>query len=65
MECLINGCIFLLRNIPDESFFYQKPSNNPENPEYNFVTVDHDAIFPLLLVNIGSGVSIVKVCHLT
>ena len=56
MECLITGCNFLLKNIPDEAFVYERHGN----PEYNFQGVDPD-IFPYLLVNIGSGVSILKV----
>ncbi len=57
MACLIKGCNFLLKNIPDEAFLYQRHGN----PEYKFQTVDHDAVYPYLLVNIGSGVSILKV----
>ncbi|ESO96157.1 hypothetical protein LOTGIDRAFT_116077 [Lottia gigantea] len=56
MECLITGCNFLLNNIPDEAFIYQRHGN----PEYRFQGVNHD-IFPYLLVNIGSGVSLIKV----
>ncbi|KAK7080541.1 Pantothenate kinase 4 [Halocaridina rubra] len=54
--CLIKGCNFLLRNITDEQFAYHRHSE----PEYHFITVEHN-IFPYLLVNIGSGVSIMKV----
>ncbi len=58
MECLINGLNFLLKNIPDEAFSYQRHGN----PEYNFqITDTSEAMFPYLLVNIGSGVSILKV----
>ncbi|XP_041357828.1 4'-phosphopantetheine phosphatase-like [Gigantopelta aegis] len=56
MSCLIKGCNFLLKNIPDEAFNYQRHGN----PEYQFQGTDPD-IFPYLLVNIGSGVSLVKV----
>lgn len=56
MACLIKGCNFLLRNISDEAFVYHRHSN----PEYEFQTADPN-IFPYLLVNIGSGVSIMKV----
>ncbi|XP_020027043.1 4'-phosphopantetheine phosphatase isoform X1 [Castor canadensis] len=56
MTCLIKGCNFVLKNIPHEAFMYQKDSN----PEFRFQT-NHPNIFPYLLVNIGSGVSIVKV----
>ncbi|XP_023931530.1 pantothenate kinase 4 isoform X2 [Lingula anatina] len=58
MECLIKGCNFLLKNISDEAFTYVKHGN----PEYDFQAVGSDPeIFPYLLVNIGSGVSILKV----
>ncbi|CAH1781675.1 unnamed protein product [Owenia fusiformis] len=56
MECLIKGCNFLLNNIPDEAFMFQRH----EMPEYRFEPVDPN-VFPYLLVNIGSGVSILKV----
>ena len=58
MECLIKGCNFLLGNITDEAYMYQRKAN----PEYKFHATDpSDGIFPYLLVNIGSGVSILKV----
>ena len=57
MDCLIKGCNFLLKNIPDEVFQCQRHSN----PEFKFQTIDQDDIFPYLLVNIGSGVSMIKV----
>lgn len=53
----MKGCNFLLKNIPDEAFIYQRQSN----PEYKFPETDAETVFPYLLVNIGSGVSIVKV----
>uniref|UniRef100_A0A8C8RMA5 4'-phosphopantetheine phosphatase n=1 Tax=Pelusios castaneus TaxID=367368 RepID=A0A8C8RMA5_9SAUR len=56
MTCLIKGCNFVLKNIPHEVFAYQKDSET----EFRFQT-NHPNIFPYLLVNIGSGVSIVKV----
>ncbi|KAK2105680.1 hypothetical protein P7K49_015194 [Saguinus oedipus] len=55
MTCLIKGCNFVLKNIPHEAFVYQKDAD----PEFRFQT-NHPHIFPYLLVNIGSGVSIVK-----
>ncbi|CAD5113104.1 DgyrCDS2294 [Dimorphilus gyrociliatus] len=57
MECLIKGCNFLLRNIEDEVFLYQKN----ERPPYIFQTPDHNTMFPYLLVQCGSGVSVIKV----
>ncbi|XP_071951157.1 4'-phosphopantetheine phosphatase-like [Antedon mediterranea] len=56
MDCLIKGLHFLLRNIPDEAFIFQRHANQ----KYQFQPSDQN-IFPYLLVNIGSGVSIVKV----
>ena len=60
MQCLIKGCNFLLKNIPDEAFIYQRHGN----PEYKFQMTDPDVVFPYLLVNIGSGVSLIKVTHM-
>ncbi|CAH8634546.1 unnamed protein product [Heterobilharzia americana] len=57
MECLIRGCIFLLRNIPDELFYYDKHAT----PAQIFVSSCLVSTFPFLLVNVGSGVSILKV----
>ncbi|XP_015280788.1 PREDICTED: pantothenate kinase 4 [Gekko japonicus] len=56
MTCLIKGCNFVLKNIPHEAFAYLKDAD----PEFRF-QMNHPNIFPYLLVNIGSGVSIVKV----
>lgn len=56
MACLIKGCNFLLKNITDEAFVFHRHGN----PEYEFQTTEPN-IFPYLLVNIGSGVSIMKV----
>lgn len=56
MTCLIKGCNFVLKNIPHEAFVYARHADS----EFRFQTTNPD-IFPYLLVNIGSGVSIVKV----
>jgi len=56
LTCLITGCNFLLKNISDEAFVY----NRNASPEYEFQTADPH-VFPYMLVNIGSGVSILKV----
>ncbi|XP_065055956.1 4'-phosphopantetheine phosphatase-like [Rhopilema esculentum] len=60
MECLIKGCNFLLKNIPNECFTFQR-GDDLKKPRYNFQNVDSRSLFPYLLVNIGSGVSILKV----
>jgi len=48
----------LLKNIPCEAFEYHRHVN----PEYKFQKAGPN-IFPYLLVNIGSGVSILKVSN--
>lgn len=54
--CLIKGCNFMLKNISGEAFEFERHAN----PEYKFQKAGPN-IFPYLLVNIGSGVSILKV----
>lgn len=54
--CLIKGTNFLLRNVAKEAFSFQQNGN----PDYIFQNIDSD-LHPYLLVNIGSGVSIIKV----
>ncbi|CAI5482744.1 unnamed protein product [Closterium sp. Yama58-4] len=55
MRCLVLGLNFLLRSIRDEAFTHLEG-------EKQFVEMHSENIFPYLLVNIGSGVSILKVC---
>ncbi|EGF79438.1 hypothetical protein BATDEDRAFT_89522 [Batrachochytrium dendrobatidis JAM81] len=57
MECLITGLNFLVRQIAYEVFTYDE--RRPEPIQFD----NHRAseLFPYLLVNIGSGVSIIKV----
>ena len=57
MMCMIRGCNFLLRNISDEAFIYQKK----DDPAYTFQPLNPQEMFPYLLVMIGSGVSVLKV----
>ncbi|CDR47192.1 CYFA0S30e00188g1_1 [Cyberlindnera fabianii] len=54
MACLIEGLDFFITEIPNEVFMYSE-----QNP-MKFVEARPD-IYPYLLVNIGSGVSMVKV----
>ncbi|XP_076763121.1 4'-phosphopantetheine phosphatase [Xylocopa sonorina] len=56
IACLIKGCNFLLKNISYEAFEYERHGK----PEYKFQKAGPN-IFPYMLVNIGSGVSILKV----
>ena len=57
MECLIRGLDFFISEIPQEIFTYDDA--DPDNVvEYQEA---HSDIYPYLLVNIGSGVSMIKV----
>jgi type II pantothenate kinase len=57
MQCLIKGCNFMLHNIPNEIFEFHRD----QGPQYVFKNLLGSDLFPYLLVNIGSGVSILKV----
>ncbi|XP_011622019.1 pantothenate kinase 2 isoform X2 [Amborella trichopoda] len=54
MDCLVAGANFLLKTIRYEAFTYMKGRKE-------FVQIDQNDLFPYLLVNIGSGVSVIKV----
>lgn len=54
MDCLVAGLNFLLKAIRDEAFTHMEGQKK-------FVQIDHNEMFPYLLVNIGSGVSMIKV----
>ncbi|XVF50319.1 hypothetical protein PTKIN_Ptkin04bG0087400 [Pterospermum kingtungense] len=54
MDCLVAGANFLLKAIRHEAFTHVEGHKE-------FVQIDHNDLFPYLLVNIGSGVSMIKV----
>ncbi|KAL5728908.1 pantothenate kinase [Ranunculus cassubicifolius] len=54
MNSLVAGANFVLKGIEKEAFTHN-------NGQMNFVSVDGNDLYPYLLVNIGSGVSIIKV----
>lgn len=54
MDCLVAGANFLLKAVPHEAFTYL-------DSHKEFVQIDPNDLFPYLLVNIGSGVSMIKV----
>jgi pantothenate kinase len=56
MECLVTGCNFLIRHIPNEIF-----TIDHETLELESKSIKNENVFPYLLVNIGSGVSIILV----
>ncbi|KAJ4377777.1 hypothetical protein N0V83_000607 [Neocucurbitaria cava] len=57
MECLIIGLDFFINEIPNEVFTYSEESPVTFTPH----PPDPPNIYPYLLVNIGSGVSMIKV----
>ncbi|KAK3035312.1 hypothetical protein RJ639_034020 [Escallonia herrerae] len=57
MDCLVAGANFLLKAIRHEAFTHMEGHKE-------FVQIDHNDLFPYLLVNIGSGVSMIKVTPL-
>lgn len=59
MECLIKGLDWLITKIPNEIFIYDLHAS-----DIRFITspyTESAQIYPYLLVNIGSGVSMIKV----
>lgn len=54
MDCLVAGANFLLKAIRHEAFTHMEGQKE-------FVQIDHNDLYPYLLVNIGSGVSMIKV----
>ncbi|KAL7138993.1 hypothetical protein ABFS83_09G020600 [Erythranthe nasuta] len=54
MNCLVAGANFLLKAIRHEAFTHMEGQKE-------FVQIDSNDLFPYLLVNIGSGVSMIKV----
>ncbi|XP_057442944.1 pantothenate kinase 2-like isoform X2 [Lotus japonicus] len=54
MDCLVAGANFLLKAIRHEAFTHMEGQKE-------FVQIDPNDMFPYLLVNIGSGVSMIKV----
>ena len=61
MDCLITGTNFLLRAIRDETFTFENGVKNYCSLNTRASSSHPDALFPYLLVNIGSGVSMIKV----
>lgn len=57
MECLIKGLDFFITEIPYEVFTYKE--EDKENPMHYIE--EQEEVYPYLLVNIGSGVSMLKV----
>ncbi|KAL1565631.1 Pantothenate kinase 2, mitochondrial [Salvia divinorum] len=54
MSCLVAGANFLLKAVNHEAFTYM-------DGQKDYVQINHKDLYPYLLVNVGSGVSMIKV----
>lgn len=61
MSCLISGVDYFISQVPDEIFHYNLGSNISSSNLQFVPTPEESSKYPYLLVNIGSGVSIIKV----
>eukprot|EP01084_Bolivina_argentea_P297011 511624_1 len=61
LKCLISGLNFLLNHVPDECYYLSDPASKKPSPKISWNIKKEGSVFPYLLVNIGSGVSILKV----
>lgn len=61
MDCLIIGLDFFITEIPREVFTFSEHPDQPQTFVEEFVDSRPENIYPYLLVNIGSGVSMIKV----
>ncbi|XP_057197636.1 pantothenate kinase 2, mitochondrial isoform X1 [Triplophysa rosa] len=59
LDCLINGVLYVVSSGPSECYYFVNPTD-PERCEQKAYNLE-SCPFPLLLVNIGSGVSILAV----
>ncbi|ETO15636.1 hypothetical protein RFI_21728, partial [Reticulomyxa filosa] len=62
LQCLLRGLNFLLTYVPDECYYLLNPEKKKVNPtKVPLNILKEGSIYPYLLVNIGSGVSILRV----
>ncbi|EQC42548.1 pantothenate kinase [Saprolegnia diclina VS20] len=64
LACLIQGLGFVMRHVPDECYTFKNVAMNHQGMGEATKTIVHtptSELYPFLLVNIGSGVSILKV----
>ncbi|CAG9769463.1 unnamed protein product [Ceutorhynchus assimilis] len=58
LEALLKGLIFIDKNSPTECYYWSNPTDDTKCAKVNY---DFSKPYPFLLVNIGSGVSILSV----
>ncbi|KAF0687231.1 Aste57867_20993 [Aphanomyces stellatus] len=64
LECLIRGMVFVMRHVHDECYTFNNVSLHSQGmgeATKKIVKTPQSELYPFLLVNIGSGVSILKV----
>ncbi|CAI8508989.1 unnamed protein product [Pichia kudriavzevii] len=61
MQCLIIGLDFFITGIKNEIFYYDEDDNKYIEIEQDDESSSPESVYPYLLVNIGSGVSMIKV----
>ncbi|CAK4524468.1 unnamed protein product [Aphanomyces euteiches] len=69
LECLIRGMVYVMRHVHDECFTFKSGHWRSNKEDYEdspkciepFLCFAFTELYPFLLVNIGSGVSILKV----
>lgn len=61
MKCLVKGVNFLLHNHENEAFSLVPSDDMTAVPIKNYMSVKGNIPFPYLLVNVGSGVSFLKI----
>lgn len=63
MTAAVKGATFLMKEIPDAIFCIENMEKHPVDVDIRTEgqTIDGNGLYPYLLVNVGSGVSLVKV----
>ncbi|CAK4140664.1 unnamed protein product [Aphanomyces euteiches] len=64
LECLIRGMVYVMRHVHDECFTFKNVSLHSQGigeATKKITKIPQSELYPFLLVNIGSGVSILKV----
>ena len=60
LKCLLRGLNFLLTNINDECY-YMDDQESKQPSDHIPISINTESTFPYIFVNIGSGVSILKI----
>jgi len=61
LECLVRGISVAIQHFPNECYYLKNPDFKMKMEKTPFTIHDAEYVYPYLVVNIGSGVSILKV----